>query len=73
MVYLHTLQQGALTLGAYNYTIQYKIGPDHTNADMLSRLPMPPGENLLAIAMLETLPVTAKEVESWITKDPITS
>ena len=33
------LQHWALTLGAYNYTITYKPGSQHGNADLLSRLP----------------------------------
>ena len=35
------LQRWALTLGAYNYTITYKPGSQHGNADLLSRLPLP--------------------------------
>jgi len=30
------LQHWSLTLGAYDYTIQYKQGQEHNNADMLS-------------------------------------
>ncbi len=51
---------------------EYKPGPDHANADVFSRLPLPecatevptPVENILAISMLESLPVTAKEITS---------
>ena len=35
------IQRWALTLSAYSYTISYKPGPDHANADTLSRLPLP--------------------------------
>ena len=38
------IQRWALILGAYDYSIQYKPGPDHTNADVLSR---PLCQNLL--------------------------
>ena len=54
------IQRWALTLGAYDYSIQYKPGPDHANADVFSRLPLPnctqspplPGETTLALNML---------------------
>ncbi len=32
-----------------------------------------PGENILAISMLESLPVTAKEITSWTERDPVLS
>ena len=35
------IQRWALTLAAYNYTIKYKPGIEHGNADALSRLPLP--------------------------------
>ena len=35
------IQRWVLTLGAYDYQIEYKPGPAHGNADMLSRLPLP--------------------------------
>ena len=31
------IQRWALTLAAYNYSIEYKPGPEHANADALSR------------------------------------
>ena len=48
---------------------------------MLSRLPLPsfppntptPGKNLLAISMLESLPVTAKDVKHWTSGNPVLS
>ena len=35
------IQRWALTLSTYSYTIAYKPGGDHINADVLSRLPLP--------------------------------
>ena len=35
------IQRWALTLSAYDYTIQHKKGAENCNADMLSRLPLP--------------------------------
>jgi len=35
------IQRWALILGAYSYSIQYKPGPAHANADVFSRLPLP--------------------------------
>ena len=75
------IQRWALILGAYNYSIQYKPGPDHTNADVLSRLPLPesatdiptPGETTLVLNMLESLPVTSREIRRWTDRDPVLS
>ena len=36
-----SIQRWALTLAAYKYTIDYKSGAEHSNADALSRLPLP--------------------------------
>ena len=76
------IQRWALILGAYDYTIAYKPGPEHANADVLSRLPLPespsevpiPGETVLSMEMLlSMLPVTAKQVRGWTDRDPVLS
>ena len=75
------IQWWALTLGAYDYAIQYKPGATHANADVFSRLPLPdtperenpPGEIMMTLNMLLSLPVTAKDVRSWTARDPTLS
>ena len=64
------IQRWAWTLGAYNYTMEYKPGRDHENADMLSRLPLleaptdvpVPSETILVVDMLLSLPVTVENI-----------
>ena len=75
------LQQWALTLSAYDYSISYKPGREHANADSLSRLPLPqfplqtptPGDIVLLLETLHASPVTAHEVQQWTTRDPVLS
>ena len=73
------IQRWSLTLGAYDYTIEYKPGQEHGNADMLSRFPLPetpakvlvPGETILLLDMLNSLPVTSEQIKQWTSKDPV--
>ena len=57
------MQRWALTLNAYKYTITYKSGANHANADVLSRLPLSavplplPGETILLVDTLQGSPV----------------
>ena len=75
------IQRWSWTLGAYHYNIEYKPGQHNGNADMLSRLPLPetptdipmPGETILVIDMLLSLPVTVEQIRQWTTHDPILS
>ena len=75
------LQRWALTLGAYNYTITYKTGSQHGNADLLSRLPLPcdiktetlPGETILLVQSLSSSPGTAEQMKLLTDRDPILS
>ena len=75
------IQRWALTLSAYDYTIAYKPGEQNSNADLLSRLPLPetvsevplPGEMVLLMETLQTAPVTAKEIKQWTYRDPVLS
>ena len=75
------IQRWSLTLGAYDYSIQFKPGKDHNNADMLSRLPLSetpedvplPGETVLLLDMLNSIPVTADQIKQWTNNDPVLS
>ena len=71
----------ALTLSAYNYSIAYKPGANHSNADLLRRHPLSesvsnvplPGETVLLMETLQGSPVTAAQLKAWTDKDPILS
>ena len=73
------IQRWALILSAYNYSIEYKPGSTHSNADGLSRLPLPdtptevpvPTETILVMDMLNSLPVTAQHIKKWTDRDVI--
>ena len=75
------IQRWALTLSAYSYTIAYKPGSDHANADTLSRLPLPekpsevplPGETILLMDTLHGSPVSATQIKHWTDHDPLLS
>ena len=75
------LQRWAILLSAYNYNIEFHPTATHGNADALSRLPLPytellePGStvNYLPIFRMETLPVTATEIQVETRRDPVLS
>ena len=69
------VQRWASTLGAYTYKIRYKAGRDNTNADGLSRLPLPsapadvpqPVETMLLMEHLDSSPVSAADIRTHTT------
>ena len=75
------IERWALTLSAYQYEIEYKPGSEHANADVFSRLPLAeapktvplPGDTVLLMEALHTLPVTVAEVKQWTDHDPLLS
>ncbi|XP_061564077.1 uncharacterized protein K02A2.6-like [Cololabis saira] len=74
------IQRWAVTLMAYEYHIIYKAGKYHGNADALSRLPLPgnlgpsvPKERVLMLETSDITLVTAEQVRTWTTKDPVLS
>ena len=75
------IQRWALTLGAYNYQIEYKKGEQHANADAMSRLPQkitgsePPiaPEVVHLMEFLDTSPVSSKHIRLWTDRDSLLS
>ena len=75
------LQRWALLLAAYDYEIQFKPTHSHSNADGLSRLPLPvldsdSGEeavSLFNVAQVQSLPITFLQVQQATNCDPILS
>ncbi|KAL7853111.1 hypothetical protein SRHO_G00188960 [Serrasalmus rhombeus] len=73
------IQRWAVTLAAYEYTIMYKVGRDHTNADALSRLPLdwerestPEEEDRVLLFEDIGVPlVNAQQIKKWTDKDPV--
>ena len=75
------VQRWALTLAMYNYQIAFKPTAVHSNADVLSRLPLPeapsdvpvPAELVLLVEHLLDAPVKAQEIRTWTRRDPLLS
>ena len=66
------VQHCALILSAYDHKVQYVPSKEYTNADLLSRLPLPeepkgipmPEESVLLLATMELSPVTTKQIKT---------
>ena len=75
------IQRWALLLGGYDYTIAYRPGEQHANADLFSRLPLSdapknvptPPETIHVMEMLSSSPVTAASIKQWTARDPLLS
>ena len=68
------------TLG-YQYHLRYQQGAQNTNADALSRLPVPtpamevpvPAEVVLSLSVVNATPITAARISKWTARDPLLS
>ena len=74
------LQRWAILLSAYDYEIHFKPTTSHSNADGLSRLPLPvTGKaahdevSIFNISQVQALPVTVKHVQVATCRDPVLS
>ena len=75
------IQRWALTLSNYQYHLRYKPGVQSTNADGLSRLPLPtktayvpvPEEVVLSLSIVNDTPITATKIAQWTARDPVLS
>ena len=79
------LQRWALLLASYTYEIECKSSQRHSNADALSRLPLPQAEpkydsmvapdvfSCFNMSQVEALPVTAKAIQKASRIDPVLS
>lgn len=74
------IQRWAIKLAAYDYVFKYKPGNKHSNADGLSRLPLPDtgdgdeaSEEVIFLTELDSFPVTAAELKIHSRRDPVIS
>ncbi|KAK3773179.1 hypothetical protein RRG08_013764 [Elysia crispata] len=70
------IQRWYVELCAYQYDIQYKRSEDHSNADMLSRLPEAqqqqqyPKQETVYFSYINEMPVSAADIAAETKKDP---
>ena len=74
------LQRWAILLSAYEYVIKYKSTHAHSNADGLSRLPMPTVEtpsgrtdSVFNVGEVQALPVTFRDIQTATRRDKMLS
>lgn len=73
------IQRWALTLGGYDYSIQYKEGKGKANADALSQLPFSASHLQVhrtrkvvhLINYLDPTPLSTYQIRVWTDKDPV--
>ena len=72
------IQRWALILAAYQYGLRFRTTAQNSNADAMSRLPLPgptgeppvPAETVLLLDHLNASPVTAAQIRKWTSHDP---
>ena len=72
------IQRWAMTLTAYHYSIGYKPGMKHGNADKLSRLPLPeapghvpiPADVEFVLNQIESTTLKASQIKLSMEQDP---
>ena len=75
------LQRWALLLSAYDYSIHYRPGKRHANADTFSRLPLSTtttststtGDTVLLFECLSDAPLTVSDIPRGTDRDPVLS
>ena len=75
------IQRWALSLASYQYTVSFWSTTKHSNADAMSRLPLPnqpastpvPSELVLLIDSFNEAPITSDQIAVWTQKDPVLS
>ena len=75
------IQRWALTLAAYHYSIDYKLGPEHAITDAPSQLPLPVSpptrplcaETVFTMELLDSTPVSVDEIRTATICDLILS
>ncbi|CAI5670816.1 unnamed protein product [Oreochromis niloticus] len=75
------IMRWAVLLRAYEYVIKYREGKNNSNADGLSRLPLPENlptevadeEQVLMVDQDQEGVMTSEQLQRWTTKDPILS
>ena len=73
------IQRWAITLASFEYTLEFCSTFQQSNADALSRLPLPekhievpvPAELVLLIQHLENATITVQKIRNWTLHDPV--
>ncbi len=74
------IQRWALTLSMYDYSLKFKGTAEHSNADALSRLPLPHSvspvvlpEIVMVMELVDKTPIIVDILKTWTRKDKVLS